>query len=337
MYEALALSMQLTNHPKEEIERTIMSAADFAESPLELMYFAVYLQQNAMHARALKIFREVALMEPMATQAYTLGMRSAQALGDLEGVKWATVGILRQAWTKDQIDVYQTARHVADATLDDLRVTRRAKDYANFKAALDEAVVRDVAVDVVWNGDADVDLLVEEPTGTVCSVQHPRTTSGGVLIGDTTSPQGRQELGTGAKESYVCPQAFNGTYRVLIRRAWGKLVANRVEVRLSLHQFAKNQFFHKEYITLDKDEAVVAFDLRDGRRKESLKEQQVATAVAGQLAVNRQILGQQLAAAIDPNALQAFALSRTWPTSATAANSTARAKISCRSPSSRER
>ena len=41
----------------------------------------------------------------------------------------------------------------------------------------------------------------------------------------------------------------------------------------------------RKKIPLDKDEAVVAFDLKDGRRKESLREQQVANAAAGQLAV----------------------------------------------------
>jgi hypothetical protein len=54
----------------------------------------------------------------------------------------------------------------------------------------------------------------------------------------------------------------------------------------------------------------VVFELKNGRRKEPLREQQVANAVGGQLAVNRQILAQQLAAAVDPAVQQAMALSR---------------------------
>ena len=44
-----------------------------------------------------------------------------------------------------------------------------------------------------------------------------------------------------------------------------------------------------------KDEAVVAFNLKDGRRKEPIAEQQVANVVDAQLAVNQQILAQQIA------------------------------------------
>ena len=50
----------------------------------------------------------------------------------------------------------------------------------------------------------------------------------------------------------------------------------------------------------------MVFDLKDGRRKEPLREQQLANVVAGQLALNRQILAQQLAASIDPQALAAW-------------------------------
>ena len=45
--------------------------------------------------------------------------------------------------------------------------------------------VRDVTVSVTWTGEADVDLVVEEPAGTVCSLQNPRTTAGGVMLGDS--------------------------------------------------------------------------------------------------------------------------------------------------------
>ena len=60
----------------------------------------------------------------------------------------------------------------------------------------------------------------------------------------------------------------------------------------------------------NKDKASVVFELKNGRRKEPLRQQQVVNAVGGQLALNRQILAQQLAAAVDPLALAALAESR---------------------------
>src|SRR5690606_37384613 len=40
MYEALAIALQADNRPAEEVERTLLSAADFAQSPDELMRLA---------------------------------------------------------------------------------------------------------------------------------------------------------------------------------------------------------------------------------------------------------------------------------------------------------
>ena len=58
-------------------------------------------------------------------------------------------------------------------------------DAADFRTRVDRALVRDVELELAWNGDADIDLIVEEPPGTVCSLSSPRSSSGGVLLADT--------------------------------------------------------------------------------------------------------------------------------------------------------
>ena len=45
MYESLGIAMELSGRSKSEIERTVMSAADFATSADELMYIARYLSR----------------------------------------------------------------------------------------------------------------------------------------------------------------------------------------------------------------------------------------------------------------------------------------------------
>jgi len=55
---------------------------------------------------------------------------------------------------------------------------------------------------------------------------------------------------------------------------------------------------------------LIAFDLKNGRRKEPLADQQVANAAGAQLAANHQVLAQQLASAIDPQSLSNLAESR---------------------------
>jgi hypothetical protein len=95
-----------------------------------------------------------------------------------------------------------------------------------------------------------------------------------------------------------------------VRRVWGNITTGKVNVEVITHYRGTNALDVRKKIALDKDEALVAFDLKNGRRKEPIAEQQVANAVAGQLAVNQQILAQQINAAVDPAVQRALAASR---------------------------
>jgi hypothetical protein len=311
MYEALGLAMQADGRSVEEIERTVMSAMDFVDSPAQMMYIGLYMSRIGLDKRALQIYRQVSQVAPLRAEPYLHGLALSKKLGDLEGIQWSTMGILRQAWPKEHLDIWAMANRMAKATLDQLEQEKRTKERDAFQKALDEAVIRDVVVKVTWNGDADVDVLVEEPSGTICSARNNRSTAGGVMLGDTTSTRLEQPGAEGASEFYVCSEGFDGTYRVLIRRVWGKVTAGRVNVEIFKHyRNKKQQQYARRTISLDGDEAVVAFDLENGRREESLKEHQVANAAVQHLALRQEILGQQLNALANPAALGSLAMSR---------------------------
>ena len=307
MYEALGLAMQADDRPREEVERVLMSAVEFAPNPLYLMYVGLYLEQNGFEQRALQVFRQVAQMVPGQPEPFVAGFRVAQRLGDLDGLKWSTAGILCRAWPNDQIEIWKDAVNEAKATLKRLKADRRtAKEAQQYEAALDQAVARDCYVKVRWTGGADIDLFVEEPAGTVCSGKNPQTTSGGVLLGQSLARWSKEMNGKGeSSETYVCPQGFSGNYRLLVRRVFGKVTGNKVSVEVCTHYTTNREQTVKQSIKLVKDEAAVAFQLADGRRREPLKQQQVANAALGQLAT-RQVLGQQIAAAIDPRTMMAL-------------------------------
>ena len=309
MYEAMALALDAAGRPKAEVERAVMSAVDFVDNTTDLMYIGAYLAQIGLNERALQVYRQAAAIEPLRPEPYMLGLRAARTLDDLDGLKWASLGILSQAWPKEQADIWQAGLGVAKEVLDRLQTEDRTKEAEEFEAALDEAVARDCVAIVTWTGEADVDVLVEEPSGTVCSLRSPRTAAGGVLLGDAISQTGRDSYG-GHSEVYVCPKGFDGTYRLLVRRVWGDVTTGKVNVEVMTHYGTGDAIAVRKKIPLNKDEAVVAFDLTNGRRKEPLRQQQVANAVGGQLALNRQILAQQLASSVDPSVLQALALSR---------------------------
>jgi hypothetical protein len=319
MYEALSLSLQAAGRPSEDIERAIMSAVDFAQTPLDMMFVALYLEkvgqdQNrpALERRALQVYQQVAQVQPMMPEPYVQGLRVAEKLNDVPGIQWAAAGILSQAWPENQKHVWLKGYRVARATLDRLTSEGRTEEVKAFQQSLDAAVERDCLIVVSWVGDADIDLAVKEPSGSVCSLRNPRTAAGGVMLGDARGQAGK-EANASSCEVYACPKGFSGEYQLLVRRVWGQVVGNTVKVDVCKHYLGpkdKQQVLSQSF-KLAKDQAAVKFDLADGRRNEPLKEHQIANAAIPHLAARQQILAQQLAGAINPATMMNLANSRT--------------------------
>lgn len=319
MYEALVLAMQAADRPKEDIERAVMSAVDFAETPWDMLMIALHLNQLGMESRALKIYQDVAKVLPLMPEPYVYGLRTAKRLGDIKAVQWATLGILSQAWPAEHAGIFKEGVLAAKAALESLKSNNPA-EAAAYEKALNEAIRRDVVVRVSWTGQADLDLIVEDPTGSVCTPRNPRSLGGGMLLGDSTVQLGEQAP-EGRSEIYVCPQGFSGTYRVLVRRIWGKPTAGKVNVEVITHFRSPEGRRVQKPVTLENDEAVVVFDLENGRRKEPIEQVAMVQAAAAQAAVSQQVLGQQLAASVDPRAMAALAQSRGTMTPATGGES----------------
>ncbi len=114
-----------------------------------------------------------------------------------------------------------------------------------------------------------------------------------MLIGDSSS-QDTRAVGQGTSETYECPEAFAGTYRVLVRRVWGKVTAGKVTVDLYANYGTPEEKHMHNQVALGDQDSLLVFDLPKGRRQEPLSDHQLANAAAGQLAVNQAILAQQL-------------------------------------------
>ncbi|MCH8044392.1 MAG: VWA domain-containing protein [Planctomycetes bacterium] len=313
MYERMGVAMQLRGDEPHEIERAVMSAVDFSSSAVEMMYVAQYMSRIGLHRRALQVFRQASVLEPTRPEAYTHGLKLAERLGDDEGVMWASLGILSQGWPSDSKSIWTTARSTAEAQIAKLRKAGRGKLADKYQAALKEALVYDVLVRVIWSGDADIDLMVQDPSGSVVSYRSLRSTGGGVLLSDSVRSGGTDgRLAADAStETYICPKGFDGRYRMSVRRVWGKVPTGKVRVEVYTHYGAKNQTKLVREIAVNGKDAIWEFKLKDGRRTEPLAQHQVANAVAGQIAMarTRQILGQHLRA-LGNNRSAALSLAR---------------------------
>ncbi len=307
MYEALTIALQASGADSIEIERTLMSAVDFANTAEDMMLVALYMERIGLDQRALQVFQDVAVLEPLRAEPYTRGLEIARRLDDVDGLEWACTGILKQAWSQDEKAIPAQALRTAQAALLRLNQEGRVTEAKRFEAALNQALVRDCVVKVIWTGDADIDLMVEEPAGSVCSFRSPRSTSGGVLIGESLTPTASHE---GQSETYVCPEGFSGQYRMLVKRVWGKVTAGKVTVDIYTNYNTDQQTHIREQIPLGDKDALVTFDVANGRRQEALAEHQVASVAKVQLAVSRAVLAQQLdSASSQSDALSDYARS----------------------------
>lgn len=300
MYESLGIAMELDGRPKSEIERAIMSACDFSSSPDELMLIANYLANIGIDSRAVEVYRQVAKVSPLHHEAFALGLRAAQRANDLDGIRWATVGILSNDLPKQQQAITDTARRVAKSMLDKLKAAGDNEAYDQYYAELETALARDIIVKATWSGDADVDLIVEEPGGSVCSLHQPRTTGGGVSLGDDYSSYNKDKS-NGYSEQYSCAEGFPGTYRIRVRKVWGDVVADKVTIEVYKNFGTKNQRYEKQRISVpDDSDALVVFDLEQSRREKPLAAEKLEVAVNRQEEIGRAVLAQQLGQISDP-------------------------------------
>ncbi len=89
-----------------------------------------------------------------------------------------------------------------------LREDGRGDEADALLARLPAAEARDLFIRLTWDGDADFDLLVEEPLGATAQVAMARTVFGGSII--------KNGYGNHPEEIYVCPRGFDGDYTVRV-------------------------------------------------------------------------------------------------------------------------
>ncbi|MES2792403.1 MAG: hypothetical protein V4719_22490 [Planctomycetota bacterium] len=264
MYEVLAGAMQVTGRPQAEIERVLLSGVDFTAVDVPNMLFsAAYLTRYGLRARALQLYRQASSLAPWRAEPYVLGLKLAREAKDPEALEWAATGILTQAWMKD----HESLHHQADEAVEEAEQLFQAKGNPDrlkqFHDQIAAARQRDLILKLSWNGDADLDLSVEEPLGTVCSRQQKYSRGGGVLVHDGVGPKPKD-----AYELYVCSLASTGEYRIRVRYLFGNVVAKQAKLTVIRHQGTPQETTTNQAVTITGEETVLKLSLKDGRRTE---------------------------------------------------------------------
>jgi hypothetical protein len=243
VYEALAQALRETNASADEIERAETSAADL--EPLDAQGFlrAARGMENLKNPQAALAFcRQAALLEPGVPGPYREALGYASQAKDTDGLEWAATRLLSRDWPSDNAALHEAAEsHIAQlAKL--LSGGEKSEAGEKMLARVQQARQRDLEITLVWESGtepADLDLQVEEPTGSVCVWRNRQTVGGGTLLGGRLGDK---------KTIYVAAEAFSGGYKVRVERLFGHPLGDKAQLRVVRHKGTPDE--REELITV---------------------------------------------------------------------------------------
>jgi hypothetical protein len=267
----------------------LLSSVDFGADASSAMKIAQYLESQGMKREALAIYRDVHRAAPSEKLPLDAGLRLSLELEDRDGIVWASTGVLSQAWSDDHLPLIERALLAAKAAYLRLNNEGRKMEAYALEQTMKKAQTRDIVVRVTWTGNADVDLVVEEPAGTICSSSNPRTIAGGTLLGDGSALDKPSK--DGFSETYACAQGYAGQYKISVRKVWGEIAGGKVTVNLVTDYGTPQQKVISQQIPVDK-EALYLAEVKTGHRVEPIAQVQFAKVQAEKAFAGQAVLAQ---------------------------------------------
>ena len=151
---------------------------------------------------------EAAAKVPHRSEPLVMSINLARKIKDPKRMGDSIDRLLALGWPGNDDYFRLRGRKQAEELAGKLREEARGKEADELLARLPAAEARDLFIRLTWDGDADYDLVIQEPLGAVAQVAMPRTVFGGSII--------KNGYGNHPEEIYVCPRGFNGDYTVRI-------------------------------------------------------------------------------------------------------------------------
>lgn len=266
MYEVLALSMEIAGRDRAQIERVLMSRVDFTASDVpNMLYSAAYLTRFGAERQALDLYRQASKFDPTRREPYELGLKLARHLKDVSAIQWAAHGIMVTALRPDSASLRKDAQDAIADLRAELVAADRMDDVANLDRVTAEVQRRDLTLKLTWSGEGELDLIVREPAGTVCSFENRFSAGGGILMHDGYGPDPKK-----CYEEYVCPLGVPGAYEVRVHHVEGNIVGKRAQLEIVRYADSPDEIRQTVSIPITPDDQVVWVSLPRGRRTDLL-------------------------------------------------------------------
>jgi len=260
VYQSLAIALRESGASPEEIERAEVASADL--EPLDSKGFeraAKGMAQSKNYDRAVAFARQASFLDPANSQPLLDTLAYAELGNKPEMMNWAASRLLSQDWADNNEKIHEKTRGQLDSMA--RRVEPRDPEAARLlKDTLNTQLRRDLVVHLAYQGDADVDLRMKEPTGSVCSILQKQTIGGGTHLGNDILSRGH--------ESYIASEAFSGEYEIRVEKVWGKPMGDKAQLRIIRHQGTPQQYEEVMQLDLSKEVKPIKLKLENGRRRE---------------------------------------------------------------------
>ncbi len=263
LYEMLAAAIEMNKGRDTDVKQALNYAADQAvkkRKPTDLTRVADELYMHEMNDRAGQLLDLAAELDPAYPLPLLMSINLATATNDPQRMGNAVERLFALGWP-DVDEVWRTeARRLVEDMVKVLQEDGRETEAQTLLDRLKAAEPRDLFLRLTWLGDADLDLIVEEPLGATAKVLTPRTVFGGAIV--------KNGYGKHPEEIYVCPLGFDGAYKVRLGEIYNnaKDPARNITLEIITHEGTPQE--HKETRTLSlKDKEPTVVTLKDGRRK----------------------------------------------------------------------
>ncbi len=264
IYDVLALEMKLAGRSSKDIARVLESRIDFSTSDVQQMLItAALLSRFEAWNEAIAICREATELNPEVPQVWLLGRSIADKSKQVDAQVFFRCGILTYDWGTDFESHHEEARKVVNELCQDLEKQGQKEQATTFRKQLADANTRDLSVNLMWVGDADLDLAVVEPGGEKCSRKQKLTMNRGRLVredspGDSATAK--------HMETYVCQTAPSGEYELRVQFVLGKAVSGTAVLEIIQHAGTPAEKRTAKTVALGKEDAVVKVTLDGGRK-----------------------------------------------------------------------
>jgi hypothetical protein len=278
MYEALALAIEMKHGSAVDVKTSLNYAANLAHkshNPNHLVSVADQLYRRGYLERVGSLLDEAIPQIPHRFEPFVMSMNLAQKTSDPVRMASAVEGLLSLGWLGWDEYFRIEAGNQVDALAKKLRLRGKEKEAGVLEAELASSEARDLFVRLTWDGNADFDLVIDEPLGATATYATPRTVFGGSMI--------KNGYGSHPEEIYVCPRAFDGDYKIRVSTIWTEpeKPVSTLTLETVTHEGAPQQKKETHTLLPDKPNKPVVIHLTGGRRKKVLPYVDPVAAILG--------------------------------------------------------